>query len=84
MYLNCRNINEDRLAGINPGFGLQTMLYCPNPYPEARAYADLCVDMVKVKLDSFPANENFMSNFFIRFPRDNQLKDFQFTRGEII
>jgi hypothetical protein len=66
-------------AGNTPGFGLQTLLYCPNAGHHACPHTNLCVNVVQVKFNGFLANVNLTGDCLIGFASNHGLKNFQFA-----
>ena len=74
---------NNNLAVDFPSFSSHVLLDCPDPSHHACSHANLGVDVIQVKFNSPLTHVNLPGNFFIRFPRQNQLQDFQFARGQI-
>ena len=72
----------DNLAGGFLCCGSYAMLQSPHYNHQARSNTHFSVYIAKMKLNSFATNINFIGNCLISFTGNNQLKDFQFTRGE--
>lgn len=81
--VRARNINYANLAGQDSRDDRQTLPQCPDSGHHACLNADLGVDVAEVKLNGLLADVNFTCYSLVGVPCQHQLKDFQFTRGEV-
>jgi len=80
---NYRTVNYKTLARNFPSFCLYAVLQCPHSSHQTRSHTYFCINVIKVKLNSFLADENFRGNGFVGVTSKDQLENLQFAWGEI-